>query len=371
MTSTAPVTAPAQDIPSGDDELWYTRCPVPTAFEVAQARGLFDAELEGSGLRWIPLATSDDPAVHRSHFTHRKAASFRHGGNVPAIAARAAGADTRVIGVSWLPTAYTVVVGPGSDIRTPADLRGRRLLVPRRPEADVDFWAASTLRVYERALGSASLTLDDVELVETRADEDLIPAAGHAAPADRLRWTLHNAYAIQRAVLVPLVRGDVDAVTSQASLSAQLVGLVGGRVVYDQAAQTGLDRVNNGAPDVVTVSGRLLEEHPDRVARVLARILEGAAWAAAHPAAAFDLIADRIQISSALLEATYGRGIGGSLEVGLPGDTAAVLTDQHDFLLRHGFIDRAFDVAGWIDPRPLQAARRLLADRAAAAGAGA
>ena len=360
--STTPVVDIDRTIPSADDELWYTRCPVPTAFEVALARGEFDAALRGKGVEWIPLAASDNPAVHQSHFTHCKENSFRHGGNVPAIVARARGAETRVIGASWLPVAYTVQALPQSGIASPADLRGRRLLVPRRPRAAVDFWAASTLRVYAVALASAGLTFDDVELVDVEAEADLIPAAAHATPRDRLRWTLDNAYTIQRSIIGPLVRGEVDAVTSQATLSEQLRVLTGARVVFDQADQPVLaDRVNNGYPDVVTVSAGLLERDPDLVVSVLVAPLRATDWAGANAPESEALLSDRIQISSALLRATYGDLIGTQLDVTLPPETADVLRLSQQHLLDHGFIDEPFDVESWIDPEPLRRAREIVA----------
>ena len=358
MTSLTTTSAPPAAIPSASDEIWYTRCPVPTAFEIAEAHGRFADALTADGYRWIPLAASDDPAVHASHFTHLKANSFRHGGNVPAIAARAAGADTRVIGASWLRTSYTVLALPGTGIRTPADLRGKRLLVPRRPHAAVDFWAASTLRVYEVAMASAGLTLDDVELVDTPADNHLFPQAGHADVASRLRWTLDNAYAIQRAILVPLLAGAVDAVTSQASYSYQLAALSGADVIFDQADAVDVaGRINNGAPDLVTVSGALLDAQPDVVDRVLGHILDGADWARDHHQEAFALISERVQIPEALLEATYGRGIGAELDVTLGPEVRDALASQVAFLHRQGFIAQPFDLDAWIDPAPLARVR--------------
>mgnify|MGYP001320391867 CR=1 FL=1 len=348
------------EIASGDDELWYTRCPIPTAFEVAIGTGLFDEEFGDGAVDWFALTDSADEAVHRSHFTHRKANSFRHGGNVPAIYARAEGADTRVIGASWLRTRYTILTLPGSGIESPADLRGARVLVPRRPGADIDFWSASTLGVLESALATAGLGLGDVELVDREGEEDLIPGASDASVEARLRWTLENAARIQRDVLVPLVRGDVDAVTSQASLSEQLRALTGARVVFDQADHPDLiGRVNNGYPDLLTVSAGLLRDHPERVDRVVARLLQAETWARRNRRAAFDLLGHRIQVPGALLAATWGEDIGGHLELTLPDTLTGVLEHQRDHLLRHGYISRGFDVAAWIDPAPLARAREI------------
>ncbi len=344
------------------DEVWYTRCPVPTAFEVALGTGLFDREFGTGRPTWHALADSPDPAVHQSHFTHRKARSFRHGGNVPAIYARSRGADTRVIGVSWLPTPYPILALPESGITSVADLAGRRLLLPRRPHAAIDFWAASTLGVYESALATEGLSLSDVTLVERVGAEHLIPGAEDADVESRQRWTLRNAYTIQRDILVPLVRREVDAVTSQASLVTPLEGLSGARVIFDQADHPDLiGRVNNGYPDTLTVSGALVDEDLETVARVVARLLQAAAWARDAQGSARALIADRVQVTSAVLDATWGEDIGAKLGVDLPEMTEEVLRRQHDHLLRHRFIDSPFDVGEWIDPRPLGRAREILA----------
>lgn len=353
-------------IPSADNELWYTRCPIPTAFELALATGAFERELDGSGLSWLPIAASPDPATHQSHFTHRKANSFRHGGNVPAIVARSRGADTVVVGVSWTRVPYPVLALPESGLETAADLKGRRLLVPRRDGAAVDFWRASTLRVYAEALKSAGLTFDDVELVEVHEPDHVLPSLAHADVRGRLRWVLNDKWYFQRAVLGPLVRGEVDAVTSQSTHALELSGLTGARIVFDQAEQDDLiARVNNGVPDTVTVSGELARTRPELVARVLARMLEAAAWAKANPEESARLLSHRLQLPTALLEAAYHDTFTNALEVSLPDHTEAVLRSQHDHLLEHGFISEPFDVGAWIDPRPLELARELLAERAA------
>ena len=44
----------------------------------------------------------------------------------------------------------------------------------------------------------------------------------------------------------------------------------------------------------------------------------------------------------------------------------AFLGTQKDFLYLHGFLEADFDIADWVDPRPLQAAHQLLARRARA-----
>ncbi len=349
-----------RDLPAADGELWYTRCPIPTAFEIALERGDLPRALSDAGLAWRQLAESPDPAVHQSHFTHRQASSFRHGGNVPALWARARGADTRVVAVSWPEWSYPVLTLPGSGIERPEDLRSRRLLVPRRPEVAIDFWRASTLRVYDAALRAGGLTFDDVTLIERTGEPQRIFDASTATDEGRARWALRDRYGFTRALLEPLVRGEVDAVTAQGSLAEELRALLGARVVYDQVEEPDRrHRANNGNPDVLTVSGRLADEHPEQVALVIRQLLDAAAWGRNHPDDVLQLFSRRLETPRSLLELGFRASIPERLGLSLPDDTADVLREQLAFLRAHGFVEDGFDVDGWIDPRPLALARDL------------
>ena len=81
--------------------IWYTRCPVPTAFSIALRNGWFDEEFAADGIEVSSLLKSSDRVVRESHFDHTLPDSFRHGGNAPPIWARAKGNDVRLIGLSW------------------------------------------------------------------------------------------------------------------------------------------------------------------------------------------------------------------------------------------------------------------------------
>lgn len=349
-----------RDIPSPPNELWYTRCPIPGVFELALADGSLERAVAEAGLTWKSLTDSTDPAVHQSHFTHRKANSFRHGGNVPAIWARAQGADTRVIAVSWPRVSYAVLALPESGITSAADLPGRRLLVPRRPEVAIDFWRASTVRVYESALSSVDKSLDDVELLEIPGVPHEFAGTDAATPLERQRWSLRDRYSFAAAILGPLVRGEVEAVTAQATLVEELVALTGAKVVFEQADEPEYTaRANNGWPDVVTVSGQLAEEHPEQVATVLRTLLNTARGAKLQPGVVFDVFSTRLATPRPLLEVSYGNELPQDLDIGLPPWTTEVLGAQQDSLLRNGFIEAPFDIHGWIDPRPLELARAI------------
>ncbi len=64
-------------------DLWYTRCPVPTAFGIATRNGQLESDYREVGVSFSSLATSTDSKVRQAHFEQNQPRSFRHGGNIP------------------------------------------------------------------------------------------------------------------------------------------------------------------------------------------------------------------------------------------------------------------------------------------------
>src|SRR5271170_6368218 len=103
------------------DTLWYTRCPVPTAFSVAIRLGWIDREFAPDGLKVASLLDSPLRTVRESHFAHTQPNSFRHGGNIPPIWAFSEGHDAKLIALSWTDENQVLLARPDSDIRTTVD----------------------------------------------------------------------------------------------------------------------------------------------------------------------------------------------------------------------------------------------------------
>jgi hypothetical protein len=90
------------------------------------------------------------------------------------------------------------------------------------------------------------------------------------------------------------------------------------RVVHEQADDPDLRaRANNGAPDVLTVSGQLGSEHPELVARVVGELLEAADWARGNRDKAFELLSQRLATPRPLLELAFGDDLPARLDVDL------------------------------------------------------
>lgn len=344
----------------GQLELWYTRCPVPTAFSVALANGFVDDALAGEGVVLRSLAEGDAVA-RQSHFTQGQAHLVRHGGNVPPLIARSRGADVRLVGLSW-PTFYEpLLVLPAAGIDAVADLRGRRVSAPRRVGEPVDFWRATSRHGVERALATAGLSLAEVELVDIPVDRRYFARPSRRTDA---RAPLSGALELighQREEGMALLTGEVDAVFSHASLAPALQGFTGAIPLVDVGALPGRrQRVNNGVPQALTVTGDLLDARPDVVARVLAATLRAADWAAEHAAEARRIVAAEVGLPEELVGMAYSDDVASELDVSLDGERLDGLRRQAAWLHDQGFLDGPLDVDAFVDPRPLAAARELL-----------
>ncbi len=344
------------------DTIWYTRCPVPTAFSLAINLGWLDDEFRADGIAVSSLGQSTDRKTKESHFNHTLEDSFRYGGNIPPIWAKATGSDTKLIGIARIDAPHVVLSLPESGIREPADLKGKRLSIPRRVNDQIDFWRAGAIRTYEVVLATAGLTLDDVTLVDVPIQQTFIdPTApstltGSIFSGARRRGALSGD-------LFALVRGEVDAIFSESFFSVQLRKFLGAHVVYD--VHNHLDprvRHNNAIPQVFTVSAGLAQDRPDLVARVVARTLEAGNWARANREEVIRVTALEGGISEDVADYTYPK-LEEHLGTNLSPDNVDLVRLRKQFLLTHGFIDRDFSLDDWIDPRPLALAQELLRER--------
>jgi ABC-type nitrate/sulfonate/bicarbonate transport system substrate-binding protein len=343
--------------------VWYTRCPVPTALGLAIRLGWLDEEFAAEGIEVRSLAASPDRAVRQSHFEHTQAASFRHGCNVPPLVARSRGADVRLVGVAWVDEYQPVLVLPESGVGEVADLRGKRLAVPRRPHDAVDFWRASVIRGFRSALRAGGLTDADVEYVDIPVQRAIVDDVVAGVSERGSLWGARHLRGQQREEAFALIRGEVDAVFTRGELAVYLEPYLGARAIIDLGAQPDRSiRVNNCTPLVLTASGTLVEEQPDLVARVLARALAAAAWAREHPAEASALLAAEVGVAEEDLDYAFGPRLVEQLALDLAPESLAALEEQKRFLLEEGFLDDDVDVEAWAAVEPLDDAYRRYAE---------
>jgi 2'-hydroxybiphenyl-2-sulfinate desulfinase len=346
MTDTAPRPTEATADRAGDiDIVWYTRCPVPTASGLAYHRGWLTEALGAHGLE-VGILQDAPRELRRHHLDHQLPGLVREGGNVPALAARAEGAPTRLVGLTWIDEWQKILVRRDAGIDEPGQLRGLRLALPAwAPTRAASFPRAMSLHGYKHALGLGGLTLDDVRFVEVptlRGDDTVLE------PRREL-----SIFGLDR-----LASGEVDAVYVKGAAAAEEAAAIGAVVAVDlDAVEDRRLRVNNGTPRPLTVHQQLLDTNPDVVVDFLAQSLRAADWAAGDPDGVRGILEGETRSGPDGVATAYAPGFHTSLHPDLSPERLGLLERQKDFLFQHGFLAADVDVAAWVDPEPLARAR--------------
>lgn len=337
----------------GLDRLWLVRSPVPAASSIAWSLGWLDEEFapDGISVEWIRedrlrVAEQDHAAMAQS--------LFREGGSTPALAARALGAETRVIGLTWIDERQAIMVRPEAEPFDPRQLRGLRFALPGYVATrGASVVRGMSLHGIKNALRLAGLTLDDVHFVDVPT-----PQVDFSEPQMMQRmWS----------GLQALAEGRVDAVYVKGAAAAEAAETLGLVVGIDlDAYPSRMTRVNNGTPRPIVTHRRMIEEHFDVVVRFLLCSLRAADWAASHLAPLRHILERETFSGPAGVGAAYRDGFHRALHPDLSPERIDMLRAQEQFLRLHGFLENAVDIDGWIDARPLAAALALRADGCAA-----
>ena len=350
-------------------EIWFTRCPVPTATGIAYKLGWLTEAFAADGIALRTLQESGSE-LGRHHYDHRLPTLIREGGNMLAFGARAQGEPTKLVGLTWIEEAQAILARPGSGIARAEDLKGRRLALPGWNQNPIPEHVRGTsiargmsLAGYKGVLASVGLTLDDVRLVETPdatrevsgAGRDVRRAAGDNRLAGRL-WPVSA-----------LVDGTVDAIYVKGASALDAARAAGLIVAVDiDAIPDRRFRVNNGTPRPITVHQSLIDNHFDLLVRFLAVTLRAADEVAQHPDKLREILEFETDASPEAVTTAYAR-LHEGLAPTLDAERLALFDLQKTFLATHGFLDGDFALADWIDRRPLEAALALNASEPAPA----
>ena len=332
------------------DVLWYTRCPVPSPLGIAARQGWLAESFAEEGIAIESIIDSKDRSIRESHFDHHLAWSFRQGGNIPPIWARANGRATRLIAITWTDEFQAIVTLPGRGIESVGQLAGRRIGVPRRVNDLIDFHRATALKGIVSGLALAGLTAKDATLVELPIEESVIIAQGEPS-----LFGLRRRHPYFRE-LQALASGEVDAVFLKGAEGVVVANLIGALGVADFGNHPDPKvRINNGTPRVLTVDDALSRQRPDLVVRLLEVVARAGRWAEAHPDETVRFVAREIATSEEAVLASNGPEVHRHLGIGLDAPLVGAIGHFKDFLLEWGFLPADFDLDAWVDHAPLRA----------------
>ena len=338
-------------------QVWYTRCPVPTASGLAFSLGWLTEALGADGLQ-VGILQDGPRELIRHHYDHQLIGLFREGGNVPALAAYSEGAPTRLIGLTWIDESQAILVRPDAGITRPEHLEGKRVAMPVWGDTrGLSFPRAMSLHGIVATLARVGLRYDDVRFIDVPTEAgDAVRTADRSL--DGRSWWHGIDY---------LVRGEVDAVYVKGAAAVEDARRAGVVVGIDLDAYPDRRyRVNNGTPRPITVHERILAERPDVVVRFLAQSLRAADWSAENLAEVRAILQRETRSGPAGVVAAYRNDFHTSLHPSLEPDRLDLLARQADFLYAHGFLAHPVDVHAWAAHEPLRLARAALAESRAA-----
>jgi len=338
----------APHLSSAPTKVWYTRCPAPTPLSIAAQLGWVDQAFSRHGIDVTSIRDSADPKIRQSHFDHHLDWSFRQGGNIPPIWARSSGRRTRIVGLIRTDEFQAVITLPHLGIRHGADLKGRKLGLPRRPGDIIDFQRATSLKGIVSALDIHGLTAADVETVDLVAQPS---SPGSSVDASTFTPRRKLPYGEE---IAALHRGEIDAFFVKGAEGVTVANLIGAHVVVETGFHPDPKiRINNGTPRPLTVDATFADQRPDLVAELIAMTQRVAEWAEKHPSDAVRFIAAEIGVSEDAVRAAKGPEVHRHLSLTLDQDEIDAIAHFKDFLLEWKFIPGNFNVEDWVDPRLL------------------
>jgi ABC-type nitrate/sulfonate/bicarbonate transport system substrate-binding protein len=283
---------------------------------------------------------------------------FRDGGAIPAIWAKADVTDTTLIATTAAQKPGQVLVRADGKIRRVADLKGKRIGVPKSRNSErIDVLHAAAIQGFTYSLELAGLTREAVSFVDIEDNGDptfLQPAARPSA-----LWTqLHNHHQRQGNDVQALAAGDVDAIHIGAGQSPALVATGQFTVIEDLDRYPDWTLKNAHGPYTTAVDSQFAKDQPQIVVAFLRAAIRAGHWINANRDAAAELFT-RVTFAP---DAAFIRQAIGTLDFvpRLSAQNLTALELKKNFLHQQGYLKNTFSVHQWADASFLEQAHASL-----------
>lgn len=308
ISTLAAVTAIALGVAFGSaasaDELRLAAQPFPSYAPIflAKKKGWLDEELSTAGAPTVTLATfAAGPPINESFAAGQQDFGFL--GDTPAIIGKGAGLETSLIGKSSVgPKSLAVIVPEGSPLKSPSELRGKKVAVTKGSYAH---------HLLALVLGQGGLTFSDIELINLPNGD--IPAA--------------------------LAAGSIDAGAVWEPVITKFEQQKAIRVLADGTG------IKAGVLTIVA-STDFIKKKPEQVKAVLRAYQRGADYIRANPAQAASEVATDVSLSADLLQLVFAKF---DYTPTLSDNDIAELKKSAEFMKSVNIIKAPVDIDSWAD----------------------
>lgn len=332
----------------------FSRCPVGTATEYLIKKGLLGNALQKVGGEFCVLQEMD-VAYHNSHFTQEAPLHFRDGGNIPPLWAQSQGDRSVLLGVTYQQEARGIYVRKDSDIHCIEDLKGKRIALPVRKDAVIDFRYLTMLRGFEEALTYYGLSLADIEPVYVSASSISMKKVYDAAAQIPTDFMTEDFLAVEEGKADAAFANSVKVVRhNRANLYRNILSSEEQRLIPNN---------NNNAVLAITCTKPFAYEHPEIVCAYLKELIKAGLYIKDNPQDFLETTASDIygatteEFSSSFDNTQLFQRV-----PELTDKSLQLLNDRKEFLLRHNIIirEKDFEIEKWADGSFLQTARQEL-----------
>lgn len=286
------------------DELRLAAQPIPSYAPIylAKKKGWLDEELSKVGAPTVALASfAAGPPINEAFAAGLQDFGFL--GDTPAIIGKSAGLETSLIGKSSVgPKSLAVVVPEGSPLKSPAELRGKKVAVTKGSYAH---------HLLALVLGQGGLTFNDVELINLPNGD--IPAA--------------------------LVAGSIDAGAVWEPVITKFEQQKAIRVLADGTG------IKTGVLTIVA-SAEFIKKKPEQVKAVLRAYQRGADYIRTNPGQAAGEVATDVSLSPDLLQLVFAKF---DYTPTLTDSDIAELKKSAEFMKSVNIIKAPVDIDSWAD----------------------
>ena len=332
-----------------------SRCPVATATEYSMKKNWLSEAFSREGAEFC-LLQSLDPELHSAHYTQLYPLVFREGGNIPPLWARSQGERCVLLGATFQKERRGIFVRPDSPIRTVADLRGKRLAIPVRSDAVVDFRRITMLHGFYDVLKYYGIMLDEVELVPVSAEN--ITSSLKQGTMDTLRSNDDFMTEDFQAVL----NGTADAAFANSIKAVRHDRARILREIMSEQDQKDIPNINNNAVLPLTCTKPFCDEHPDIVIAYLKEVIRAARAAQQDQDDFINTVCSGVYGATAEeMRAAFDLPYLFANRVPVLNDKVfEMLQEEKAFLIANGVIrpEDDYDLREWAAPEFLEAAMR-------------